>query len=73
MAGNRPTKKQPGRGGGGGGGFLRSLPSAPQPPRPTRVSPESFAATPLLGHRYKFVSIIGRGRFSDVIRYITCM
>eukprot|EP00903_Cladosiphon_okamuranus_P007007 g6817.t1 len=69
VTGNRSSKEQPVRDGGGRGGiFSRSLRSAPQPPPPARVSPESFAAMPLLGHRYKFVSMIGTGRFSDVIR-----
>eukprot|EP00752_Nemacystus_decipiens_P014221 g12650.t1 len=72
--GNGSSKKQQGRGGvgdeGRGGVFLRSVPLAPPPPPPPsiRVSAESFAMTPLLGHRYKYISIIGTGRFSDVIR-----
>ncbi|CAM9380208.1 unnamed protein product, partial [Hapterophycus canaliculatus] len=35
-----------------------------------RVSAESFAAMPLLGHRYRYVSTIGTGRFSDDVRYV---
>ncbi|CAM9327482.1 unnamed protein product [Ectocarpus fasciculatus] len=42
--------------------------SAPQPPLSPRVSAEAFAAMPLLGHRYRYVSTIGTGRFSDVVR-----
>ncbi|CAM9454054.1 unnamed protein product, partial [Scytosiphon promiscuus] len=33
-----------------------------------RVSAGSFAAMPLMGHRYRYVSTIGAGRFSDVVR-----
>ncbi|CAM9383956.1 unnamed protein product, partial [Pylaiella littoralis] len=54
--------------GGGGGGDWRSLPLASQPSPSPRVSDESFTAMPLLGHRYRYVSTIGTGRFSDVIR-----
>lgn len=75
MAGNGSAKQRGGGGGGDGGRggvFSRSVPSAPLPPPSMRVSAESFAEMPLLGHRYKYVSIIGTGRFSDVIRY-TCV
>ena len=57
-----------GGGSGGGGGGWRSLSLAPQPPPSPRVSSDSFAAAPLLGHRYRYVSTIGAGRFSNVIR-----
>ncbi|CAM9741257.1 unnamed protein product [Ectocarpus sp. 4 AP-2014] len=42
--------------------------SATEPPPSPRVSAEAFAAMPLLGHRYRYVSTIGTGRFSDVVR-----
>ncbi|CAM9510938.1 unnamed protein product [Ectocarpus sp. 6 AP-2014] len=42
--------------------------STPEPPPSPRVSAEEFEAMPLLGHRYRYVSTIGTGRFSDVVR-----
>lgn len=69
------SAKRGGEGGGGAAGAARAggwlaVPSPPQPPPPTRVSAEAFVAMPLLGHRYKYVSTIGTGRFSEVIRYL---
>ncbi len=66
-AGAPSTKKHGGSSGDGGGGW-GSLSLAPQPSLSPRVTAESFAAMPLLGHRYRYVSTIGAGRFSNVIR-----